>query len=102
MELATRFYNTYRCVEKGEYVDPDEMISFDSEGIENIQGLRAEICRIPQELNSTGLFQIMSKDKMLKMELKSPNMSDSVMMTLFKPPLKEDFEPIDYPKQSIV
>jgi len=33
VELANRFYNTYRCVERNEYVDPDEMISLDSEGI---------------------------------------------------------------------
>ena len=40
--LADRLYNTYKCVVKGEYVDPAEMISFDSDGIENMDALRAE------------------------------------------------------------
>ena len=53
-DLSMRCYNTYRCVVKGEYVDPDEMISFDSDGIESISELRSEMCRIPSKDNPNG------------------------------------------------
>ena len=59
--LATRCYNTYRCVVKNEYIDPDEMISFDSDGIDNIINFKSEMCRIPTKPNPSGLIQIMSK-----------------------------------------
>ena len=64
MALADRCYNTYRCVVKGEYVDPSEMISFDSDGIESIPALRSELCRIPRKNNGNGLQQIMNKQEM--------------------------------------
>lgn len=83
--LKDRIYNTYRCVTRGDYVDPDEMISFNLEGIEDPVTLRAEICRIPLKPTGTGLIQIMNKLEMKKMEIPSPNMSDSVMETMFMP-----------------
>jgi phage terminase large subunit len=89
IDLANRCYATYRCVEKGEYVDPDEMISFDSGGIDNITKLRSEMCRIPKKKNPVGLLQIMSKDDMRSMEIDSPNMSDSCMMVLYNPEVAE-------------
>jgi phage terminase large subunit len=101
-DLAVRFYNTYRCVVKGEYIDPDEMISIDSEGAENITGLRSEICRIPKKDNQGGLIQIMSKQEMAKLGIDSPNEADSVMMTLFKPKQKATMEPLNYPNMSVV
>lgn len=85
INLADRFYNTYRVVVKGEYADPDDMISLNSEGIENLAALRSEICRIPRKPNPGGLEQIMSKQDMAKLQISSPNMSDSVMMTMWKP-----------------
>ena len=88
-ELANRCYGTYRCVIKGEYVDPDEMISFDSEGIENITNLKSELCRIPKKPNPNGLIQIMNKKEMKSLGIESPNDADSVMMTLFKPAVEE-------------
>ena len=101
-DLATRFYNTYRCVIKGEYIDPDSMISLDSEGVESIAGLRSEICRIPLKQNSNGLIQIMSKKDMKALGIDSPNESDSCMMCLFKPPLPiEAMQPLNYPPVSI-
>ncbi|MCK5021005.1 MAG: phage terminase large subunit [Candidatus Peribacteraceae bacterium] len=89
MELATRFHNTYRCVVKNEYVDPDLMISLDSDGIEDMEALRAEVCRIPLKPNPVGLLQIMSKQDMLKIDIPSPNMADSLMMSMWTPPLDE-------------
>ena len=85
IDLATRYHNTYRCIIKGEYVDPDEMISIDSDGIESLQKYRAETCRIPLKKNPIGLIQIMSKADMKKLGIDSPNMFDSGMMSLFNP-----------------
>ena len=87
--LANRFYNTYRCVVKGVYVDPDDMISIDSEGVENIGGLRAQVCRIPTKANSTGLIQIMNKKEMAALKIPSPNSADVLMMSGYRPPAKK-------------
>lgn len=101
-DLADRLYNTYRCVVKGEYIDPDNMISFDSDGIEHWAAFKSELCRIPKKKNPGGLQQIMSKDEMKTLGIESPNMADSVMMSLFKPVIEEEFAPIEYPDMSIV
>lgn len=85
-ELARRLENTYRCVVKGQYIAPDDMISIDTDGVDNIVKLRAELCRLPRKPNGRGLKQVMSKEDMAKMDIKSPNMGDSVMMTMFMPP----------------
>lgn len=79
--LADRMYKTYRAIMHDEYSDPDEMISFSSD-IKDLQALRSELCRIPSKPNGNGKIQIMSKDDMLKAGIKSPNMADSVMMSL--------------------
>ncbi len=84
-DLAVRFYNTYRCVVKGEYVDPDEMISIDSEGVDNMDSLKTQTCRIPKKKNNNGLVQIMSKQDMKVLDIDSPNDTDSIMMSLFSP-----------------
>lgn len=102
MEMARRFYNTYRCVVKGEYVDPDDMISLDSDGIENMAGLRAEVCRIPLKENNTGLYQIMTKLEMKKLEISSPNMADAIMMSLWAPKAKPKWGKLNYQKVSMV
>ena len=86
-DLSERCYNTYRCVVKGEYVDPEEMISIDSDGIDNLDNLKSEMCRIPKVPNSRGLLQIMSKKDMKVHDIPSPNEADSIMMTLWKPPV---------------
>lgn len=86
IDLADRCYATYRCVVNGEYVDPDEMISFDSDGIENMILLKSQLCRLPKKPNGFGLIQMMDKKEMKANDIESPNESDSVMMTLFKPP----------------
>lgn len=92
MELSRRFHNTYKCVDKGEYIDPDDMISIDSDGVDDLTGLRSQLCRIPMKPNPRGLQQIMSKEEMKKMEIESPNEGDAVMMSMFSPPNKIDVE----------
>lgn len=82
--LADRMYRTYKAVTKGEYQDPDQMISFSSE-VKDIPALRSEICRIPQKPNGNGKIQIMSKEDMRKLEIQSPNMADAIMMALAVP-----------------
>jgi phage terminase large subunit len=78
--LRDRFYNTYRAVVRGEYVDPDTMISLDSSGIDNIDALRSEVCRVPIKANNNGYIQIMSKIEMKSIKIPSPGMADSLMM----------------------
>ena len=80
--LRDRIYNTYLAVNKGQYIDPDNLLSFSS-GIENFHTLRSEICRIPRKPNPNGLIQIMTKIEMKKLlKIESPNIADSVMMSL--------------------
>jgi phage terminase large subunit len=102
IRLADRLYNTYKCVVKGEYINPDDMISFDSEGIDDLRGLRAELCRLPRKLdNDNGLEQLISKKEMKSTGIDSPNMADSVMMTLFVPSSKKKRKALNYQKMSI-
>ena len=97
ISLADRFYNTFKCVERGEYIDPDLMISLDSDGIEDMIGLRVQVCTVPRKNNPNGLQQIMSKQEMLsKHKIKSPNEADSLMMSLFNPPSVKVHEKIDF------
>ncbi len=81
IRLQDRVYNTYRAVVHGEYCDPDEMISFSSK-INCMGKLRSEVCRLPLKPNGNGYIQIMTKIEMKKLEIPSPGLSDSVMMSL--------------------
>ena len=77
------------------------MISLDSDGIENMDALRSEVCRIPRKQNPNGLEQIMNKQEMKKLGIDSPNMSDSLMMALFKPPIKKKRKALNYGKTNV-
>lgn len=82
--LRDRMYNTYRAVSTGEYIDPDEMVSFSS-SIKHLAKLRAELCRIPRVYNGVGTIQIMTKSDMRsKLKMPSPNLADAVMMSMTK------------------
>lgn len=97
--LRDRFYNTWRAVEKGEYVNPDDMISLSSD-IESMAKLRAEVCRIPRKRNGNGLIQIMTKDEMKsKLKIKSPNMADALMMSMIEwsPVVRPDYSNYEVP-----
>lgn len=83
-ELRDRCYRTYKAVVDGVYSDPDNLISFCS-SIKLLNKLRSELCRIPKKPNTSGFIQIMSKEEMRKLGIKSPNMADSVMMAIEKP-----------------
>jgi phage terminase large subunit len=101
MTMAAQMYATYRCVVRGEYIDPDMMISIDSDGVENLERLRSEVTRLPKKRNGRGLEQIMSKDDMKANDIESPNMADSVMMSLYMPPIKKEWGKLNYQKVSI-
>lgn len=96
IKLAELFFNTYRCVVQGAYVNPDDMISLNSEGIPDMVGLRSQLCRIPKKPNGQGLHQIMSKQEMKTHKISSPNEGDSVMMSLFEPKVLTDFKPLNF------
>lgn len=95
--LRDRIYRTYKAVVKGEYFDPDTLISFstemNTETEDNISALRSEICRIPLKHSPTGLIQIMSKIEMKKLGIPSPNIGDSVMMAFANPSLVVNQKP---------
>ena len=57
------------------------MISISSD-IDQLELLRSEVCRIPLKPNGNGMIQIMSKDDMKRLDIESPNMADSLMMSL--------------------
>lgn len=92
--LADRYYNTYKCVVNGEYIDPELMISIDSKGVDNMAAFRSETCRIPLKDNPNGLQQIMSKQDMKKLGIESPNLTDGSMMCLVNPTVKEVLTPL--------
>lgn len=99
--LRDRFYKTYRAVVKGEYIDPDELISLSS-SIKELQSLRSEVCRIPLKPNGSGLIQIMSKEDMLKLGIQSPNMADSLMMSMEIPQVLDEWDDLNYESYSTV
>jgi phage terminase large subunit len=82
-ELRDRVYRTYLAVVKGEYHDPDTLISFDS-SIALLSKLRAELCRMPIKPNGAGKIDLYTKDEMKssKFNFPSPNLGDSVMMSM--------------------
>lgn len=101
IHLANKMYNTYKCVVRGEYIDPDDMISFDSDGIENLVDLRSQLTRIPRVANGKGLQQIMGKKEMKANKIDSPNEADCIMMAGFIPPIADDWGELDYTNTSI-
>lgn len=95
-----RLYNTYRAVEKSEYIDRDQLISISSK-IKCLEQFRSETCRIPRKYNPNGFIQIMNKEEMkrLKPPIESPNLFDSAMMGIVtpKPEPVEDPEDLKIP-----
>lgn len=96
LTLAARFYNTYKCVIKGEYVDPDDMISIDVDGVIDQDGdsmidhLRSEVCRVPLKPTNDGIKQLQSKEWMKKQGIPSPNGYDCLTMCLWSPRARND------------
>lgn len=88
MELRRRVWNTFCAIEKGTYIDPEKMISFDTETIDPgmIRQLRSELCRMPIKPNNNGLFEMYTKkDMKSQFKFNSPNLADPVMMLMRQP-----------------
>jgi phage terminase large subunit len=96
ISIADMFYNTYKCVVRGEYIDPADMISIDSDGVDNLQGLRTEACSIPKIQNRRGLIQIASKKEMKALGIESPNVFEAIMMSIFTPRIVAAPKPFNF------
>lgn len=96
MKLAQRFYNTWLWVEKGQYQDPDSIISIDS-SVKSINKLRSEVCRIPRKPNGSGKIQLMSKQEMKKKHgIDSPGMADCLAMGEELPEMITEYQDITF------
>lgn len=78
--LRDRFESTYRAVKHGEYFDPEEMISINSE-ITDLKLLKGELTRIQRKRGRSESMSILieSKQDMKARGLRSPNMADSLV-----------------------
>ncbi len=102
--LRDRFEKTWRAVEKGQYIDPDELISIDSD-IDNLSALKSELSRVQRKRgNHNTQIQIESKDDMRRRGMPSPNLADALVMAFANPPPipKEWQGEINYPRIAIV
>lgn len=88
--LRDRLENTYKALEKGEYLDPSQLISLSSK-IKDLDHLKAELVRQQRKRTSgSRLIQLVSKDEMRKNGIPSPNMADSLMMSFMIKEKKRD------------
>ena len=99
VELARVMRITYEAVKKSESgmapaVDSEDLISFCSKGLKNKEKLKSELCRLPTK-PASGQIALYSKDEMRRgilmpngdrIVIPSPNMGDSVMMSVFEMP----------------
>lgn len=95
--LRNRVYLTHLAVTHPEYrkTNPDLLISFD-EGIDELEQLRAEVCKIPRKPNPNGTIQIANKKDMAQMEIDSPNLADPTMMSLCLPTQRPKTKTVKY------
>lgn len=77
--LRDRMLKTYKAVKDGKMYNPDELISFSSE-IDELDALKAEVCRIPRK--PAGRIQLLSKPEMKRLGIQSPNRADALMMCM--------------------
>jgi len=103
--LRDRMFRTWQAVQAHKngqviFAQPDELISFSSD-IEELQSLRAELCRVPRKFVPSGRIQILSKPEMKKLEIDSPNMGDAVMMCQMPVKVKRRRPKRNYPELSI-
>lgn len=99
-DLRERFDKTFRAVEKGEYIDPDELISLSSD-IPYLSDIRAEVCRVQRKRGNNSFIQVESKEDMRKRDMPSPNRADSLVYCFANNPIKTRKTKINYPRLSI-
>lgn len=90
ISFAERVYKTWEAVVHKKYIDPEELVSFDSESIpaNYLQKLRSEACRMP--LKPADTFKFYTKQEMRngirqpdgsKIVIPSPNLFDAVVLS---------------------
>lgn len=83
--LRDRFEKTYRAVEKGEYIDPEELISLSSD-IDCLSKLKSELVKVQRKrIAGSRLIQLVSKEEMKSKGIPSPNMADALVMAFANP-----------------
>ncbi len=85
--LRDRFEKTHNAVQHGVYSDPEELISLSS-GIGCLAQIKSELCKVQRKRTNNSLIQIESKVDMKKRGLKSPNISDALVMCFANQPVK--------------
>jgi len=93
--LRDRFEKTYMAVEKGMYINPDEMISLSSE-IKDLKQLKAELSRIERKRGANSYIQLESKPEMKKRGVNSPNMADALVMAFANPPPQKKMRELNF------
>jgi len=87
--LRDRMLHTHEAIfSGGNSVDDEErFISFSESdiGMDALNKLRYELCRVPLKPNPNGMIQIMSKPNMVKEGIPSPNRADALMMSMIIP-----------------
>lgn len=83
--LRDRFEKTYRAVVRGEYIDPDELISLSSD-IPVLSKLKSELVKVQRKrIAGSRLIQLVSKEEMKSKGIPSPNMADALVMSFASP-----------------
>lgn len=98
--LRDRFELTHRAVERGEYIDPDKLISISSK-CQHIGALKSELVRVQRKRGTSNTrIQIESKEDMKKRGMPSPNLADALVLCFAIKPIdlhvEEELEPITY------
>jgi len=78
MNVRDRAENTYLAVVKGEYHDPDTLMSIDS-GCKDLTQLCAELSRPMRIYDGAGRIGVESKEQMKKRGVDSPNLADQLI-----------------------
>lgn len=95
--LRDRFEKTYRAVVKGEYIDPEELISLCGD-IECLPKLKSELVKVQRKrIAGSRLIQLVSKEEMKAKGIPSPNMADALVMA-FANPAKLDHAAVHIPR----
>lgn len=82
--VRERFEKTYDAVSRAAqgfvvHIDPEELISIDSE-CEELVNLQAELSRPQRQWTNNGLIKVESKADMKKREVDSPNLADALVI----------------------
>jgi len=99
--LRDRFEKPYLAVEKGQYIDPEELISLSSD-LESLNTLKSELSRVERKRGATNnsLIQLESKEEMKRRGMKSPGLADALMYAFSNPSVPDNFyTPLKYKNQ---